>query len=129
MNKTIAHLIFLAIDIAAIYLAYYVLKMYWQLTQDIQTGVDRVSYQWPFGLLLILLVIPLIHIISVILQGSSNSSLSNILMIAGSVAIVAVIVILNIKISGNLQSYDYEYNSKDSKWMTFSMFKYYDKKK
>ncbi len=129
MNKTIAHLIFLAIDIAAIYLAYFVIKTYWQISQDIQAGIDRVSFQWPFGMFLILMIIPVIHLSSIFPKGSGAKSFGDIFLLAGVSSIVLVIALMNINISRNLKSNDYIYNSEDSKWMTFSMFKHYDKKK
>lgn len=129
MNKTIAQLIFVLIDLAAIYMAYRTIKNFFELSDNIKNHVSEINFQWPLGLYLLLLVVPILHLSSFVkLEFIEKSGLKEYFTFIPLIIIVAIIVYFNMSISSKLNNHNYKYDTEKSKRMTFSTFRVYQHK-
>lgn len=125
MNKTTAHIIVGLADIAAVASCYYAFIEWMSVTQAINTESESISVQSYFGLYILIILVPIIHITSLIQWNSFTTKLINGSLIILFLLMLFGVILLDSHINNKLKNAGFHYCDKQSVMMTFSEFRTY----
>jgi len=123
MNKLTAHLVLAALDIAALAACYYVVSEWSRINQMISDASESITMQSHLGFYTLLIMIPIIHLSTLIKWQDSAKKWGNRMLIALFLLFITGAYTLGSHLEDKLLSSGYHYCAEQSKTMTFSEFR------
>ncbi len=131
MSKLVAHIILAVADIASIFAVVYVLQTWSGITTVINNDSEQISYQSGFCLFLLLLIVPILHLWSLLEAkfkfSASTLKWANRAFIGVFVLFVVFAQSLSWRLDNNLSIAGYHYCAERSESRTFSEFRVYSR--
>lgn len=123
MGKLRAHIILSLFDIATLFVLYHLFSEWNRISDSILLSENNIRIQKPLGLYLLLLVIPLIHLTSLINVPKTYNRLANYALSGVFLLIIVFSFYLDVRIESRLINAGYSYCKNKSENMRFSEFK------
>jgi hypothetical protein len=129
MKKKTAHTIMLLFDAATLAACYYAFSEWQDIHQSIKIEAQTITVQSPFGIYILMLMMPIIHGLTLIDWRGSLKKWINRLIISIFLLMVVGLFFLNSYIDKKIVGSGYIYCAKQSEFMTFSKFNTYVREK
>ena len=125
MNKSVAHIILLLVDAAALFACYYVCSEYENVIREINTFTDSIILQKPLGLYSVLIMVPVLHGVSLLSITEEKSKLLNRSVVIFFLILVVSAFVFDAWLENKIINSGYYYCNEGSESMRMSEFRLY----
>lgn len=126
MDKRLAHFVLLIFDGLSLWAFYHVIDKWHEVVQSINAGVSAIELQSPFGLYMVMLIMPIIHSQCLVkIKRKSVEKLRNYLVAGLFLFLLLSGFVFDYLIEKEVTNAGYQLCPSQSEALTFSTFKVY----
>lgn len=123
MKKSTAHIVWCGFDLLSFGVSYYLFRVWVTTVEAIASSYDVLNLQGGFGIFLLAIIVPLVHLASIFEANENVKAWMNRGLVGCFVALVGGAVYLSTSLENRIVESGYIYCESQSESMTFSEFK------